>query len=233
MVSPSDSSLSRREHGILTEPCVHVDPGKGPALCHGVPFAGGEGKVAGGGLGPPNGLHGYGGVVGGGAGGAAARVTGASRVRGGAHGEVQVVDPCGDVHRVGEAREVSSDGHDQAVQRATGGFLPELAGCKPEDMPVHGDTAHVLVASSKAGGWCAPDHVAVDPRDGAVTGHHWPSTRAEDTATAREHGEVVCILQVGAPGKVPKMQRRGQVGGGRIGDPPVRVHGVSEAGIRD
>jgi hypothetical protein len=68
------------------------------------------------------------------AGGASALVSEARRVVWRAHGKVQVVDPCRHMHWVSEPCEVLSDGHDECVERATGGFLAKLTGGKAENV---------------------------------------------------------------------------------------------------
>ncbi len=142
---------------------------------------------------------------------AASHVPGARRVSGGLHGEVQVIDPCCYVYRGGQASEVPGNGHDQAVERAARGLLAKLTRGKAEEVTVQGNATHVLVTTAEARVRCAADHVAVDPGDLAVTGHHWPSTWAEDAPTAGEDGEVIRVLEVSAPGEVPEVQRSGQI----------------------
>ena len=92
-------------------------------------------------------------------------------------------------------------------------LLPELAGGEAEDVTGDGQPGHVLVAAAQARGWVAADDVAVDPGDRAVALNDRPFAWAELPPAAGEYGEVVCVLEVGAPGEVARMQGRTEVGG--------------------
>jgi hypothetical protein len=119
---------------------------------------------------------------------------------------VEVVDPSGDVHGVREATEVSGHGHDQGIKRAACSFLTELAGGEAEDVAVDAETAHVLIATAKAGAGGAPIDKPVYPGDGAVPVDDGTLNGAEDPPTTREDGEMVSILEIRAPSEITVLE---------------------------
>jgi hypothetical protein len=101
------------QHGVLAGQSVDEYTGEGSTLGGGVAFSFGEGKMEEGRFPAPEGFSLVGAVVSGRADRAAGQVAVARGVVGGAHGEVEVVYPCGDVHWVRKAGEVPSHGQDQ------------------------------------------------------------------------------------------------------------------------
>ena len=212
---------------------IYKHSGEGTPLGCGVAFALGEGKVEEGSLPAPEVLGGRSEVICSGAYRAASQVAAAGWVDRGAHGEVEVVDPGGDVDGGGEAGEVPCHGQDQGVERAPCGFLPELACGEAKNVASDGDAGHILVTTPKASVGSATDDETVDPGDSAVAvgdgSFAWP----ESPAAAGEDGEVVGVLEVRAPCEIARLQRRGEVRRGGVSYTPIRVHGVSEPGVCD
>jgi hypothetical protein len=100
---------------------------------------------------------------------------------------VQVIHPCCNVDRVGQAGKIFCDGHDEGIEWAAGSFLPELAGCEPEDVASDRDAAHVLVAASHAGFGVAAYHEAVDPSNLAGAVENRPAARPKLAAAPGEY----------------------------------------------
>ena len=86
--------------------------------------------------------------------------------------------PCCNVDRVRQAGKIFGDGHDEGIEWAAGSFLPELAGCEPEDVASDRDAAHILVAAAHACFRVASDDVSFDPRQASVPGNNGSFARA-------------------------------------------------------
>ncbi len=98
---------------------------------------------------------------------------------------------------------------------AAGGFLTELTGRETEDVPAlpgDGDAGHVLVTAAQAGVGTAANDVPINPGDRAVARDDGSFAGAQSlcAAAAGEDGEVVRVLEIGAPGEDPGVQSRGE-----------------------
>jgi hypothetical protein len=78
-------------------------------------------------------------------------------------------------------------------------------------MSVDAQAAHVLVAPTQAGARVAPIDETGNPGDGAVSVDDWAFGGAQFAAAPGEHGQVIRVLQVRAPGEVAMMQSACQV----------------------